>query len=62
MQRLLTTGQAAALLKVSREYVSALIREGRLQVAATYGAGHRLLTHEEVERLAQERKKGRKRA
>lgn len=55
MKKLLSTGEAARRIGVSRERVHYLIQEGRLSVVATVGFGRRLLDAEEVKRFVRER-------
>lgn len=51
MRELVSTGQAGAVLGVSRERVLDFIRDGRLKVAVKDSLGRRLLRREDVERL-----------
>lgn len=52
---LVTTGEAAALLGVSRERVHQFLKNGRLKVDARDSYGRRLLRRSAVERLRAER-------
>lgn len=57
MQDLISTGEAARTIGISRERVLAYIRDGRLRVAARDGYGRRLLRRVEVERFCQARRR-----
>ncbi len=57
MPTLITTGEAARILEVSRERVLAYIRDGRLHMVAQDSFGRRLLHRTDVEQFAAERRK-----
>lgn len=55
VQALISTGEAARIIGVSRERVLAYIRDGRLRVAAQDNYGRRLLRRSDVEKFARGR-------
>lgn len=57
MQALISTGEAARIIGVSRERVLAYISDGRLRVAAQDNYGRRLLRRSDVEKFVRERRK-----
>jgi excisionase family DNA binding protein len=54
---LVRVGEAARLLSVSEGTVRRWAKEGRLRVAARLSTGDRLFDRQEVERIAQERRR-----
>lgn len=55
MEELVSTGQAARMIGVSRERVLAYIRDGRLKVAVQDSFGRRFLRRSDVKKFARAR-------